>query len=294
MVNELLYHCDGKILEWKWSTNSDKIPSPFWTSCFLIDRLLIDAAAPGSEEEFRTFLDNLEDERKVDQCFITHNHEDHCGCAWILQEEIKIPVYAGEKAIPLLKRKKNYPDYRRETWGHPYKPFEAQIIKNTINTSSNNYKFDLINTPGHAEELVCLLEKDQEWLFVQDAVMPKYTMIFSKNTDIPEDIQKIRDSIKLLHELTEGMDDLLIFTAGKGIIKGRSFLLEKIEEINSMHEKAHKLKIEAEKKGFNQKRRIKFVIKKLFGGESFVGKLTRGDLSNQSLVVSLLEWPLEE
>jgi glyoxylase-like metal-dependent hydrolase (beta-lactamase superfamily II) len=294
MVVQIKYHCLGDVIEWKWSSDNKLLPAPFWTSCFLIDGLLIDSGAPGGEDDLKKFLLSLDEERMPKKCVITHSHEDHCGGAAMLQSEFKIPIYASKKAIPLLKKEKNYPDYRRITWGFPYRPFEAKPIENSISTSSNRYKFDIIEIPGHAMEEIALLEKAQEWAIIADGIMPKYTMIFGKATDIPEDISQIYESLKKIDKITKNMDKLIIFTAGRGIFKNRAIIQEKIAEIEILHKMTFQYRKEAEDKGYADKRLLRYIVRKLFKKESFVGKLTRGGLSNQNLIISLLKWPLEK
>ena len=293
MVVQKVYHCNNEILEWKWSTDHELMPQPFWTSVFLIDGLLIDAGAPGGVDDLRDFINSLDSENTVEKCVITHNHEDHCGGGHILQEEFKIPVFASRLAIPLLKKEKNYPDYRQMTWGTNFQPFQAELLNETISSKSGKYNFDVIDTPGHAPEVVCLIERKQQWAFITDVVMPKYRMIFGKDTDIPEDISLILQSIKKLHVLTEGMDHLLLFTSGNGVFKDRIFLKERIDEINSLHLKAHDFQNEAKEKGLGDKQLIRYVLKKMFKRENFVGTLTRGGLSSKNLIISLLKWPID-
>jgi len=291
MVDRILFHCNNKVLEWQWSAEHELLSAPFWTSCFLIDGLLIDSGAPGGVNDFRNFIINSLSESKIDKCIITHSHEDHCGGAYILQPEFNIPVYASEKAIPLLKSKKNYPDYRQIAWGPKYIPVEAIPIGKSISTGK--YNFDIFPMAGHAEELISLIERDQQWAFTTDAVMPNYIMLFGLDTDIPEDISVIYQSIKNLYEETEGLTKLQIITSGKGIFRGRDFLKERLEEIETLHEMAHKFQKEGLNRGLNNKRLHRFVLKKLFQKESNVGRITRGDLSIMNLVISLLDWPLE-
>ena len=293
MVVQKIYHCNNEILEWKWSSDSKLLPQPFWTSVFLIDGLLIDAGAPGGVDDLRNFINSLDSDNMIEKCVITHNHEDHCGGGRMLQEEFSIPVFASKLAIPLLMNEKNYPDYRQMTWGENYYPFKAELLKDSIYSKSGKYFFDIIDTPGHAPEQISLIERKQQWAFITDAVMPKYQMIFGKDTDIPEDISLIYQSIKKLYEFTEEMDNLLLFTSGKGIFKGRSFLKEKIDEINSLHLKAHKFQIQAKQTGLQGKRLLRYVLKNMFIQENFVGTLTRGGLSNKNLIMSLLEWPID-
>jgi len=293
MVVEIIYHCNKKIIEWKWSSDNQLLLAHFWTSAFLVDGLLIDTGAPGGEEDLRNFIKSLSKEDMVKKCLITHSHEDHCGGAAMLQSEFNIPIYASNKAIPKLRKEKIYPDYRKLTWGFPYRPLEALPLSESILTCSNKYKFDLIEIPGHAEEEIALIEKKEQWAFISDGVMPKYTMIFGKNTDIPEDISKIYNSLKLLDIITSGMENLLIFTSGRGVFKGQEIFKEKIAEIENLHEKVFNYKEEAIKQGYNNKRLLKYILRKIFGKESFTGQFTRGDLSNQNLIISLLDWALD-
>jgi glyoxylase-like metal-dependent hydrolase (beta-lactamase superfamily II) len=293
MVVQKVYHCNNEILEWKWSSDSELMPQPFWTSIFLIDGLLIDAGAPGGVDDLRDFVKSLDPDNKVEKCVITHNHEDHCGGGRMLQEEFNIPVFASRLAIPLLMKEKDYPDYRQMTWGVKYQPFQADLLKKSISTKSGKFTFDVLEMPGHAPELITLVERKQQWAFITDAVMPKYQMIFGKDTDIPENIFQIFNSIKILYDYTKGMDRLLLFTSGRGIFKGRSFLKERIDEIKSVHLKAHRFQNEAKEKGLRDAQLLRYVLKKMFIRENFIGSLTRGGLSHKNLIISLLEWSME-
>ncbi|MFX1497835.1 MAG: MBL fold metallo-hydrolase [Promethearchaeota archaeon] len=293
MVDQIIYHSNNEIVEWKWSSDNKLLPAPFWTSTFLIDGLLIDTGAPGGENDLRNFIKSLDKEKMVKKCLITHSHEDHCGGAAMLQSEFKIPIYASKKAIPLLRKEKTYPDYRKITWGFPYCPFTALPVAESISTSSNKYEFDLIEIPGHAKEEIALIEKKKQWAIVSDGIMPKYTMLFSKNTDIPEDISQIYNSLKVLDKATKSMDKLLIFTSGRGVFKNQRIFQEKIIEIDNLHKNAFKYRKEGLNQGFKDKSLIRFIIREMFGKEHFIGQFTRGDLSIKNLILSLLEWPLE-
>ena len=293
MVIQINYYCDNEIIEWKWSSDNELLPAPFWTSCFLIDGLLVDTGAPGGENDLKEFVKSLDREHMVKKCLITHSHEDHCGGAAMLQSEFNIPVYASKRAIPKLKKEKNYPEYRKITWGFPYRPFEAIPVVESILSCSNKYNFDLIEIPGHAEDEIALIEKQQEWAIVSDGLMPKYTMIFGKNTDIPEDISQIYNSLKLLDLITKNMKNLVIFTSGRGNFKDQKIFREKITELEILHEKAFKYKEVAIQQGYSGKSLYRFIVRKMFGKESFIGQFTRGDLSTKNLILSLLEWPLE-
>ena len=57
---------------------------------------------------------------------------------------------------------------------------------------------------------------------------------------------------------------------------------------------AFKYRKEAEDKGYTDKPLLRYIVRKMFNKESFVGKFTRGGLSNQNLIISLLKWPLDK
>ena len=293
MVVKITYHCDNQILEWQWASNNPLMPTPYFTSCYLVDGLLIDSGAPGGENDLRNFVRSLNVEETIDKCFITHTHEDHAGGAHILNIEFKIPVYTSAAAKKILKVGNTYPDYRQLAWGSKLLPVEARVEENSIVTKSKKYRFDLFPMIGHAPDLVALIEKKQQWAFVADAVQPKYKMIFGGDSDIQEDIALIYQSLQELYLYTEGMDNLLIFSAGNGVFQGREFLSKKMDEINDLRLKVHKYYKELIEDRYPEKQIVKKILSKMFGKENVIGQLTRGALSRRNLILSLLEWPLK-
>lgn len=291
MVVQIDYHCNNEILEWQWSSDSKLMTTPFFTSCYLIDGLLIDSGAPGAVDDLRDFVKSLNPNKKIQKCFVTHAHEDHAGGANLLSTEFGIPIYAGKKATDLLNLGNTYPDYRQMAWGPKLLPVKAIPIKDTIKTNSNKYTFKLFAMEGHAPELIALIEREKQWAFVADAVQPKYKMIFGAHSDIQEDISLIYQSLGELYDFTEGMDDLLIFSAGNGVFHGRDFIIERMSEIQNMHSRVHELYNELTRENVIEKRKVKKILKKIFGKESFIGQMTRGALSRKNLIISLLRWP---
>lgn len=290
MVVRITYHCNNEVLEWMWSSDNPLMPYPYWTSCYLVDGFLIDSGAPGGENDLREFVKSLNHTQLIEKCFITHTHEDHAGGAHILDNEFGIPIYTSKKAIVLLKKGNTYPEYRQMAWGPKLLPVHAKTIDEPIITKSKKYKFELLSMEGHAPELVALIEKNQQWAFVADAVQPKYKMIFGRNSDIQEDISLIYQSLSKLSEFTDGMDNLLIFSAGNGVLQGREIIIKKMEEIENLHVKVHESHRKLQKEGYSGKKLIRKIIKKLFGRESIIGQLTQGDLSRENLIISLLKW----
>jgi len=294
LVVRITYHCNNEILEWQWASDNELMPYPYFTSCYLVDGLLIDSGAPGGENDLREFVKSLNHNQMIDKCFITHTHEDHAGGAHMLNTEFGIPIFTSEKAIDFLKKGNTYPEYRQAAWGPELLPVNGEYIDKPIITKSKKYRFELFPMSGHAPELVALIEKNQQWAFVADAVQPKYKMIFGKNSDIQEDISLIYQSLSKLHNFTEDMDELLVFSAGNGILQGRELIMKKMEEIKDLHKKAHEYNRQFQKNGYSGKKLINKILKEVFKKESIMGRLTQGDLSKKNLIISLLNWSIYE
>ncbi|MFW9866227.1 MAG: MBL fold metallo-hydrolase [Candidatus Thorarchaeota archaeon] len=292
MVVKIDYHCKKEILEWQWSSDNELMSKPFFTSCYLVDGLLIDSGAPGGVDDLRNFVNSLKPEEMIEQCFITHTHEDHAGGAHMLNREFGIPIYTSEKAFHILKKGRTYPDYRQMAWGSELLPVDAIVIEGPIITKSKKYEFELFPMIGHAPELVTLIERELQWAFVADAVQPKYKMIFGGDSDIQEDISLIYNSLQELYNYTEGMEHLLIFSAGNGVLPGRDFLIEILKEIEYMHKTVHETYNNLLKNRYSENQIVKKILKKMCGKESFIGQMTRGALSRRNLIASLLKWQI--
>jgi glyoxylase-like metal-dependent hydrolase (beta-lactamase superfamily II) len=293
MVVEKVFHSNEKILEWKWSTNNKLMEKPFWTSAYLVDQTLFDCCAPGSMEEMDDFLQNLPQDSRPTQCFLTHAHEDHAGTGKLLVEKYKIPLYSPPQSIDLLKQGWSYQEYRKMTWGETgLLKFEAQPYPAHISTPSG-YKFEKLSLPGHSPDLHAFIERTQGWAFVGDMMLPQYQMLFGQTCEIQEDIKVIAKSLEKLYLFTKGMTNLLIFVSGKGAYAGREIIRTRINEIDQLHRQVHEISI---KLGNEMKptKKIKKIVSELYGGESFFGGITNGELSRANMVVSCLKWALNE
>ncbi|TFG24776.1 MAG: MBL fold metallo-hydrolase [Promethearchaeota archaeon] len=291
MVTQINQYEEGNILEWKWASDNELIPSPFFTSCYFIDGILIDSGAPASVTEFRNYVKSLIKKQEIKECIITHSHEDHSGGAHMLQNEFKIPIYADEKVIAFFREESKYPDYRQLAWGEKRKPFIAQKVSNKVISLKKNYTFDIFSMPGHAPELIALIEKSQEWAFVSDAVQPRYKMIFGNNSDIQENVSLIFKSMVNLLDYTKDFADLKLFISGQGVYS-RSLIEQKIEEITNLHLKVHNLYSKYLKEYDEESKIFRKILKDIFRRETAIGKLTKGDLSVMNLIKSLYEWDL--
>ncbi len=296
MGTKIISYNDGEILEWRWWSDSKLISFQLFGSCFLIDGLLVDANAPGSENDLREWVKTLGGKNHIDSCFLTHFHEDHAGGAPMLKKEYNIPIYASHLTIPYLKKGYKYRFYRKTYWGRSgQKPVIVDPAKEPIITKSGKYSFELFPMPGHSPDLTALIDKKNQIVFVGDAIMYKYGYTFGGSSiDLHEDISQIYQSQKSLYKLTEGMDKLHIFVAHVGMVN-RNFILEKMKEIENLHTKAHEIHKELINSGYKRESKIvKEIVRRMWKrGELLQFKiLSMGEISRANLVATLLKWPL--
>ena len=279
----------GPVTEWCYTSENaliKKISKPFWTSCYVIDGLLIDTGSPSAIDDFRRFIDSDGRNSSIKMCLISHWHEDHSGGAEMLSREYGIPLYAHRITVEKITKGWKIPLYRRMAWGREVVPTygACQLNSGSINTPGGRYSFEVVQVPGHADGQLALIEREQGWAFTADSVMNNYRMLFGGSCDIQEDIKTIHSSIGLLagisDEITGG---LKLFLSGNGVVEdGGKFLRERLEEIEELHARVHELKYQ----DMNEKK----ILKEMFGGESPVAKVSRGDFSRMNLVRSLLAW----
>jgi glyoxylase-like metal-dependent hydrolase (beta-lactamase superfamily II) len=290
MVNEIVKHADGKIIEWKWSSNNELMKIPFWTSAYFVGDILIDCGAPDSVAEMDAYLEKVPSELRPKMCILTHHHEDHAGTGKLLVEEYHIPVYAHPDALETIKQGFTYAVYRQMSWGESgLIGFEALPMPEKILSEKFSYKFELLYLPGHADDMIAFVEPNEQWAFVGDLMLPKYLMLFGSPCPIQEDIKVIHSSLKQLYEFTKKMPNLKIFVAGKGVYQGPDIILKRISEIEALREKVIEVNNSFDPE-MAEKRQMRKILRKVFDGESTFGTLTGGELSCANLVKSILKW----
>ncbi len=282
VTKEIIHHQD--LREWYWAADDELIPKPFFTSCYLLDDILIDTGAPKGQKVFQKFIKTAITSGSINKCLITHTHEDHIGGAHIVSEEFQIPVYSSPEARLLLKNanKYVYADYRELYWGAGLHSVEAHPVPRRIQSESRKYELTVLSVPGHAPDQIAFIERAQEWAFVADAVLPKYQVLFGHTCNIQEDISLIYNSIRKVYAFTEGMEKLKVFVSGKGVFKGREYLKARLEEIDEIHKNVQRYK----RKGLS----IEQILEKIFGGEGIMGIMTGGELSHLNFIDSLYQW----
>lgn len=240
----------------------------YQTAAYWVDGLLIDTGCAHTAKQLTSTLRSF----AVSQVVNTHSHEDHIGANADAQEQFGCPILAHAQALPILENPRLQPlqPYRRIFWGWP-RPSQGSAIGGWVETEA--YRLQVIHTPGHSPDHVCLFEPDRGWLFSGDAYIGGRDRALREGYDI----HGIIASLKKLAELPVRM----IFS-GSGTVRteGRQHLEEKIAYLDDLGQQIYALHQE----GMSSRR----IRKRLLGRDPAITYLTLGHFSGRTLVESYL------
>lgn len=243
----------------------------YFTAAYWVDGLLLDTGCAHTARQLLAALSGW----RVEQVVNTHSHEDHIGANAELQENFLCPILAHPGALPILRNPRVQPlqPYRRLFWGWP-KPSQGEPIGQQVKTE--HHCFQVIHTPGHSPDHICLFESDHGWLFSGDAYIGGQDRALRQGYEI----YAIIDSLKRLAEL-----HVYTIFSGSGTVRGegRKHLREKIDYLEEMGERIRSLRDQ----GLSARR----IRRRVFGRELPITYITLGHFSGMHLVQSYLAKP---
>ena len=240
----------------------------YWTAAYLIDGLLIDTGCPHTAEELTGFLEG----QHLDLAVNTHHHEDHVGANHQLRQRFKIPIMASRESAPLIAQSPRLLPYQELVWGYPV-PTVVDILPGHLDTK--NYRFDVIETPGHCTGHVAFVEMTRGWCFTGDLFISREPKALRPE----ESIYEIARSMKKLVDLQT--ENLVLFTGlGNVVEDGRAALQSCIGYIHGLSQGVRAL----DRQGLS----TSAMVNELFGRESVLAGLTDGHISSENVVRALL------
>jgi glyoxylase-like metal-dependent hydrolase (beta-lactamase superfamily II) len=244
----------------------------YWTTAYLVDGLLVDSGCAHTAGEL---AERLRDE-KLTRIVNTHSHEDHIGGNGLLQGgRSGVEVLAHPLALPVLanpRAEQPLQLYRRIFWDWPT-PSNGKPLEDGEVIQTDKYRFQVIYTPGHSPDHLCLYEPEQGWLFSGDL------FVGGKDRALREgyDIWRIIASLKRVAELP-----LKTMFPGCARVREdpRQDLADKIAYLETTGEKVVALR----GKGMS----VGAIARALFGGPMLIEFVTSGRFSRRRLVESYL------
>jgi glyoxylase-like metal-dependent hydrolase (beta-lactamase superfamily II) len=246
----------------------------YWTSCYRVGKLMIDTGCAHTAHELGRALENAPLTCVVN----THSHEDHYGANSILQRQragLKILVHP--LSVPILSDPQHCAEalqpYRRLFWGLP-EPSKAHPVSDGGVIRSGNYHFQVIFTPGHSPDHLCIFEAENGWLFSGDLFSGGQDRALREGYNIWEIIASLKRIAAL---------PIRILFPGSARVRENPGA-ELIAKITYLEELGGRV-LEFHHRGYDVQR----IIRTLLGGSMWVEVVTLGHFSRHNLVESYLK-----
>jgi len=240
----------------------------YWVAAYLVDGLLIDTGAAVTATELVDFLE----EKRLDLVVNTHYHEDHVGADRLITERFGVPIYAHRDSVPRIGEVPRLNPYQEFVWGYS-EPAIVSTLGEMVETP--DFHFEVIETGGHCEGHIALLERREGWCFSGDIFITERPKVIRADEDAAGLIRSMR--------LLAGLDTerLVLFTSmGKIIPDGREALLQCADYLEGLDEQVHALSAQ----GMDPVE----IRERIFGEGSSLAAFTGGHFSSDNLVLSLL------
>ncbi len=237
-----------------------------WVCAYLVDGLLIDTGPAFTAAELVEYLRD----QPPDQAVNTHFHEDHISANKFLQDAYQTQIFAHRKAVAKIGRPATLYPYQEEVWGYPV-PSAVTPLGDYVET--RKHRFEIIPTPGHERDHICLFEKNEGWLFTGDLYVTTRPVVCRQS----DDMRQILADLKMLRSLNPG----ILFPAPTHVVMNA---MEKLNLVIAYLEDVGGKIDDLSASG----RSPDDIRRELFGGEGIIYEATQHQFSSLNFVTSFL------
>jgi ribonuclease/clavin/mitogillin len=259
----MIHHVHEKVHYWQVA-RSFAGKYLYSTGFFLVEPYLIDCGPVNMAGPLKTLFSQI----PASKILITHHHEDHSGNLHRLVSQQGFQAFAHSRSTELLEQvSREIPFYRNLIWGRPL-AVKLQEIPKIIETA--NYGFEVLETPGHSADHICLFERTKLWLFTGDLYLASYLRYLRED----EDIYEIMSSLRRLIDVKPAF----LFCSHRGVIpEGEKQLSKKLSFLEELRDQV----LKSQEKGIPVQ---DFLNTSSLKPDRFFRWLSRGEFSTANLV----------
>ena len=235
-------------------------------SAYLVDGLLIDSGPAHTAEELTEFLKG----KGVKTVVNTHYHEDHIAANALLKERYGVELLAHHLAVNKINKPATLYPYQEEVWGYPV-PSQVKEIGNNITTQ--HFRFEVIYTPGHDRDHICLFERKHGWIFTGD-------LFVGTRPNVVRPMDDVRQIIADLKKVKDLKPQILFPAPGNVRTEPVPVLDQTIRYLEGLGQKVREL----HDKGLSPAE----IVKQIFGDEAPIAEFTQQQFSSLNMVKSFL------
>jgi len=233
---------------------------------YYVDGMLLDTGPSRLAGSLIPFFTDL----PIRQVVLTHHHEDHTGLAPWLQRERQLPVFIHERGREHCLRKTSLPVYRKLFWGER-DAFDPQLLPNRVETG--RYCFDVLETPGHADDHVALYNRENGWLFAGDMFLTTRPKTMIRGESVRAHVSSLRKLLRL------DFDTLFCCHAGV-VTEGKTRLAAKLAYLEELTDQV----LDLAGRGLAERD----IVRKLFPQPNLLTYLSGFEMSPHHIVRSIL------
>jgi len=234
----------------------------FWTGAYIVDGLLVDCGPPALAHAVEQLLES----EPLVGLVLTHHHEDHVGAAALLARRRGLTPRIHPVGLARVRDGFTIELYRRYAWGRPgpapVAPLGGAVRGRTL-------AFEVVPTPGHTDDHVCLFQPERGWLFTGDLFLSERLRYLRHD----EDLTGLVASLEKVAQLPVRE----VFCAHRGrIAEGPAALARKAAWLKELRERIR------ERLGAGEEEAA--IARRLVGPEGLVTWLSRGHFSARNFV----------
>lgn len=225
----------------------------------------------GPTKEWKTVKRFIE-ERDIRQALLTHYHEDHSGNCGHIQTCFNAVIHSHINNHQKLSSGFNMNLSSRLLFG------KISLARPESYPSrlplENALTLEALHMPGHSNDMTCLYEPNEGWLFSGDLYVASQVRYAHKEECVSQQIDSLQKAIAL--------DFKTLFCAHRGLIsKGKQALQHKLNFLIDFQGEV----LQLHQKGYSDRA----ITRKLLGREDSVALLSGFDMSKRNLVKACLK-----